>query len=109
MEVVLLLLRQNMIMFLYLMIGLLLFKGKIVTKTGSGEIGKMLLYQSRKAEEESDPDSVRHRSVVILPTDHPAGAHHGHGWHHRVHEWSSGNDRVGMLSGTGIHEGAGNR
>lgn len=31
-------------MFLYMMIGYLLYKGKIITKTGCGELGKMLLY-----------------------------------------------------------------
>ena len=44
MEIVNLLFRQNIIMFLYLLIGYLLFKRKILTKTGSGEIGKILLY-----------------------------------------------------------------
>ena len=44
MEVVNLLFRQNMVMFFYLLIGYLLFKNKVLTKAGSGEIGKILLY-----------------------------------------------------------------
>ena len=44
MEAVILLLKQNLIMFLYMMIGLLLYKGKVLTKTGSGELAKVLLY-----------------------------------------------------------------
>ena len=44
MEIVALLLRQNLIMFLYLLIGYLLYKNKLLTSAGSGELGKMLLY-----------------------------------------------------------------
>ena len=43
MEIVALLLRQNLIMFLYLLIGYLLYKNKLLTSAGSGELGKMLL------------------------------------------------------------------
>lgn len=44
MEIVSLLFRQNIIMFLYLMIGYLLYRGKLLTSAGSSELGKMLLY-----------------------------------------------------------------
>lgn len=44
MEIVSLLFRQNIIMFLYLFIGYALYKKKIITARGSGEIGKLLLY-----------------------------------------------------------------
>lgn len=44
MEMVNLLFRQNAVMFLYLLIGYLLFKRKLLTTSGSGEIGKLLLY-----------------------------------------------------------------
>ena len=44
MEIVAMLFRQNLIMFLYLMIGWLLSKNKLLTSAGSGELGKMLLY-----------------------------------------------------------------
>ena len=44
MDMVLLLIKQNIVMFLYLMIGYFLFKKKILTENGSGEIGKVLLY-----------------------------------------------------------------
>ena len=44
MEIVAMLFRQNIIMFLYLMIGWLLYKNKLLTSAGSGELGKMLLY-----------------------------------------------------------------
>lgn len=44
MEIVSLLFRQNIIMFLYLMIGYLLYRNKLLTSVGSGELGKMLLY-----------------------------------------------------------------
>lgn len=44
MEIVALLLRQNLIMFLYLLIGYLLYRNKLLTSAGSGELGKMLLY-----------------------------------------------------------------
>lgn len=41
---ILLLLKQNIIMFLYLVIGYILFKKKFVGKSGSADIGRMLLY-----------------------------------------------------------------
>lgn len=44
MEIVGLLFRQNVTMFVYLLVGYALFKKKLLTKTGSGEIGKILLY-----------------------------------------------------------------
>ena len=44
MEMVALLFRQNITMFLYLMVGFFLFKKRLLTSQGSGEIGKMLLY-----------------------------------------------------------------
>lgn len=44
MEIVSLLFRQNVIMFLYLFVGYVLFKKKVITAHGSGEIGKLLLY-----------------------------------------------------------------
>lgn len=44
MDIIFLLIRQNIVMFLYLMIGYFLCKKKILTETGSGEIGKVLLY-----------------------------------------------------------------
>ncbi len=44
MEIVSLLFRQNVIMFLYLFIGYILYKKKVITAQGSGEIGKLLLY-----------------------------------------------------------------
>lgn len=44
MEIILVLLKQNLIMLLYLIIGWTIFKKKLVTKAGSGEIGKILLY-----------------------------------------------------------------
>lgn len=44
MEIASLLFRQNIIMFLYLMIGYLLYRNKLLTSAGSGELGKMLLY-----------------------------------------------------------------
>lgn len=44
MGIVFLLIKQNIIMLLYLIIGYLLYKGKIVTMTGSKEFGKVLLY-----------------------------------------------------------------
>ena len=39
-----LLLKQNIIMMIYMLIGYLLYRGKLLTKQGSGEIGKLLLY-----------------------------------------------------------------
>jgi hypothetical protein len=44
MEIVYLLFRQNAVMFLYMLVGFLLYKNKMLTKTGSGELGKLLLY-----------------------------------------------------------------
>lgn len=44
MEITALLFRQNIIMFLYLLTGYGLYKGKFLTTQGSGELGKMLLY-----------------------------------------------------------------
>lgn len=44
MDIVLLLFRQNIIMFIYLLIGYLLYKKHLITAQGSGEIGKILLY-----------------------------------------------------------------
>lgn len=44
MNIVLLLFRQNIVMFIYLLIGYLLFKKKLITAAGSGEMGKLLLY-----------------------------------------------------------------
>lgn len=44
MEIVSLLFRQNVTMFLYLFIGYVLFKKKVLTSGGSGEIGKLLLH-----------------------------------------------------------------
>ena len=44
MDVVVLLFKQNIVMFIYLLIGYLLIKKKILTIQGSGEIGKLLLY-----------------------------------------------------------------
>ena len=44
MEVVTLLFQQNLIMFLYMMIGFALYKNKLLTSAGSGELGKLLLY-----------------------------------------------------------------
>lgn len=43
MEVATLLIRQNIIMALYMALGYFLYKKKIITKAGSGDIGKMLL------------------------------------------------------------------
>lgn len=44
MDIVRLLFRQNIVMFIYLVIGYLLFKKKLITAVGSGELGKILLY-----------------------------------------------------------------
>lgn len=41
---VFLLLKQNIIMIIYMMIGYLMYRGKLLTGQGSGEIGKILLY-----------------------------------------------------------------
>ena len=43
MDIVLLLLKQNLIMFLYLLIGYFLFRKKLVSREGSADIGRMLL------------------------------------------------------------------
>lgn len=44
MEIVLLLLKQSLIMFIYLLIGYFLYKKKLVSKQGSADMGRMLLY-----------------------------------------------------------------
>lgn len=44
MNIVNLLFRQNIVMFIYLLIGYCLYKKKLITAQGSGEIGKVLLY-----------------------------------------------------------------
>lgn len=44
MEVILLLMQQNLIMFLYMFIGIFLYRKKLLTQAGSGDIGKLLLY-----------------------------------------------------------------
>lgn len=44
MEIVAMLFRQNITMFIYLMVGFCLFKKHLITPQGSGEIGKTLLY-----------------------------------------------------------------
>lgn len=44
MDIVFLLFRQNIIMFIYLLIGYFLYKKKLLTAGGSGEIGKILLH-----------------------------------------------------------------
>lgn len=44
MEVISLLMRQNVIMFIYMFIGIFLYKKKLLTTAGSGDIGKLLLY-----------------------------------------------------------------
>ncbi len=44
MEIALVLLKQNLIMFVYLLTGYLLFKKKLVGVQGSADIGRMLLY-----------------------------------------------------------------
>ncbi|MCD8106048.1 MAG: hypothetical protein LUF35_13900 [Lachnospiraceae bacterium] len=44
MEIVLLLLKQSLIMFVYLLIGYFLYKKKLVSKQGSADMGRMLLY-----------------------------------------------------------------
>lgn len=44
MEIILLLLKQNLIMAVYLLIGYFLFKKKLVGREGSADIGRMLLY-----------------------------------------------------------------
>ena len=44
MDIVILLLKQNLIMLIYLLIGYFLFKKKLVSTQGSGDIGRMLLY-----------------------------------------------------------------
>lgn len=44
MEIVTLLIHQNIIMVIYMACGYFLYKKKIITKAGSGDLGKMLLY-----------------------------------------------------------------
>lgn len=44
MDMILLLFRQNLVMFVYLMTGYLLYRKKLLTAAGSGEIGRILLY-----------------------------------------------------------------
>ncbi len=44
MDIVLLLFRQSLVMFIYLLIGCLMFKKHLLTTQGSGEMGKLLLY-----------------------------------------------------------------
>ena len=44
MEMILLLVRQNVLMALYLLIGYLLFRRKLISVQGSAELGKILLY-----------------------------------------------------------------
>lgn len=44
MEMTILLCRQNAVMALYLMIGYFLYKKRLITERGTGEIGKLLLY-----------------------------------------------------------------
>lgn len=44
MGIVFLLLKQNFVMLIYLLIGYALYKKKLVTKAGSGDMGKLLLY-----------------------------------------------------------------
>ena len=44
MEIVTLLIHQNIIMVVYMACGYFLYKKKIITKAGSGDLGKMLLY-----------------------------------------------------------------
>lgn len=44
MEIIVLLLKQNMVMFVYLVIGFFLYKKKLVSAQGSADIGRILLY-----------------------------------------------------------------
>ena len=44
MEIVVLLLRQNLVMLVYMMIGYFLYKKKLVSAGGSADIGRILLY-----------------------------------------------------------------
>ncbi|HIR12306.1 MAG TPA: AEC family transporter [Candidatus Choladousia intestinavium] len=44
MDIITLLFRQNVIMLIYLLVGYLLYKKKLLTAQGSGEMGKVLLY-----------------------------------------------------------------
>ncbi len=44
MEIIVLLLRQNLVMFVYLMIGYFLYKKNLVSAQGSADIGRILLY-----------------------------------------------------------------
>ncbi len=44
MEIITLLMRQNIIMFIYMFIGIFLYKKKLLTTAGSSDIGRLLLY-----------------------------------------------------------------
>ncbi len=44
MDIVILLFRQNLVMLIYMMIGYLMFRNRLLTMQGSGELGKLLLY-----------------------------------------------------------------
>ena len=44
MDIIILLIKQNLIMICYMVIGYFLFKKKLITNSGSNEIGKLLLY-----------------------------------------------------------------
>lgn len=44
MDIIILLIKQNIVMFCYMIIGYFLFKKKLITNLGSNEIGKLLLY-----------------------------------------------------------------
>lgn len=44
MDIIILLIKQNIVMFCYMIIGYFLFKKKLLTNLGSNEIGKLLLY-----------------------------------------------------------------
>lgn len=44
MEIIVLLLKQNLVMFVYLVIGFFLYKKKLVSAQGSADIGRILLY-----------------------------------------------------------------
>lgn len=44
MDIIILLIKQNVVMLFYMIIGYFLFKKKLITNSGSNEIGKLLLY-----------------------------------------------------------------
>lgn len=44
MDIIILLLKQNLVMFVYLIIGYFLYKKKLVSTQGSADIGRILLY-----------------------------------------------------------------